>query len=116
VSVVICDDATIHALNRQFLRHDYPTDVLSFPLGDTLPDGTTLLGEIVISMDTATRNAQRYHQSLERELVHLALHGTLHLLGYDDQTPAQRRRMRYKERTYLRYLERSSPDRLQHRP
>jgi probable rRNA maturation factor len=102
VSLVLCDDATIHALNRQFLGHDYPTDVLSFPLNAPTPDGKHLLGEIVISVETAERNARRYRQPLERELLHLVIHGILHLLGYDDTTPKNRRRMRRKELAYLR--------------
>ncbi|MFA0738010.1 MAG: hypothetical protein LKKZDAJK_001110 [Candidatus Fervidibacter sp.] len=102
VSLVFCDDATIHALNRQFLNHDYPTDVLSFPLNAMTPEGARLLGEIIISVETAERNARRYRQPLERELLRLVIHGTLHLLGYDDTTPENRRRMRRKELAYLR--------------
>ncbi len=102
ISLVLCGDATIQALNRQFLGHDYPTDVLSFPLNAPMPDGHRLLGEIVISVETAERNARRYRQPSERELLRLVIHGTLHLLGYDDSTPENRRRMRQKELAYLR--------------
>lgn len=102
VSLVLCDDATIQALNHQFLGHDYPTDVLSFPLNAVTPEGARLLGEIIISVETAERNARRYRQPLEQELLRLVIHGTLHLLGYDDSTPDNRRRMRRKELAYLR--------------
>ena len=104
VSLVFCDDATIQTLNRQFLNHDYPTDVLSFPLNPPTPDGRRWLGEIIISVETAERNARRYRQPLEWELLRLVIHGTLHLLGYEDTTPVGRRRMRRKERLYLSRL------------
>ncbi|MGQ9520224.1 MAG: rRNA maturation RNase YbeY [Candidatus Fervidibacter sp.] len=114
VSLVLCDDDTIHELNLRYLGHDYPTDVLSFPLGaeTTQPNKNGLpgepewqmLGEIVISVETAKRNAKKYRQILESELLRLAIHGTLHLLGYDDETPPQRRLMRRKERIYLKRL------------
>ncbi|MER3501024.1 MAG: rRNA maturation RNase YbeY [Candidatus Fervidibacterota bacterium] len=107
ISIVLCDDETIHDLNRQFLRHDYPTDVLSFVLGETLADDGSIRwhGEIIISVDTAARHAHRFRHPLERELLHLAIHGTLHLLGYNDATPQQRRRMRRKELAYLKQLD-----------
>lgn len=114
VSLVLCDDDLIHELNLRYLGHDYPTDVLSFPLGaeTTQPNKNGLpgepegqmLGEIIISVETAERNAKKYRQTLESELLRLAIHGTLHLLGYDDETPHQRRLMRRKERIYLKRL------------
>ncbi len=106
ISIVLCDDKTIHELNIRFLRHDYPTDVLSFSLGgDELTGQTKLVGEIIISVETAERNAKKFHQTLEQELLRLAIHGTLHLLGYDDATPQQRRKMRRREREYLKLVE-----------
>lgn len=100
VSLVLCDDRTIHELNIRYLGHDYPTDVLSFPLSE----GELLVGEIIISVETAERNAKRFRQTLEQELLRLAIHGTLHLLGYDDATSQQRKRMRQKERRYLKLI------------
>lgn len=106
ISLVLCDDRTIHELNVRYLGHDYPTDVLSFPLNrDELTGQTRLVGEIIISVETAERNAKKFRQTLEQELLRLAIHGTLHLLGYDDITPQQRRRMRAKERKYLKLVE-----------
>lgn len=64
-----------------------------------------MLGEIVIGVETAHRNAKRYGQSLEQELLRLAVHGTLHLLGYDDTTPQQRQQMRRKEQRYLQQFQ-----------
>lgn len=100
ISLVLCDDKTIHELNIRYLGHDYPTDVLSFPLSE----GEPLVGEIIISVETAERNAKRFRQTLEQELLRLAIHGTLHLLGYDDTTSQQRKRMRQKERKYLKLV------------
>lgn len=83
VHVLITGDARIQALNRDYLGHDRPTDVLSFPDGDELPSGHRLLGQIVVSLDTARRQAEAAGHSEIRELEELVLHGTLHLLGYD---------------------------------
>ncbi len=108
ISLVLCDDETIRDLNARYLGHDYPTDVLSFNLSGAEQherESGELVGEIIISVETAERNAKRFRQTLERELLRLAIHGVLHLLGYDDATPSQRRRMREKERKYLRLVE-----------
>ncbi len=88
VSVLICDDDEMHRLNKQFRGVDAPTDVLAFPQDRdaTLPDGTRLLGDVVISLDTAKRQAESRGHSLVTESVLLGLHGTLHLLGHDDHT------------------------------
>jgi len=107
ISIVLCDDRTIHELNIRYLGHDHPTDVLSFNLSADEGGGERgkgLVGEIIISVETAERNAKRFRQTLEQELLRLAVHGTLHLLGYDDATPEQRRRMRWKERKYLKLV------------
>ena len=83
VHVLVTGDDRIRELNRDYLGHDAPTDVLSFPDGDMLPDGRRLLGQIVVSLDTARRQAEEQDHSLIRELEELVLHATLHLLGYD---------------------------------
>lgn len=98
VSVAIVDDATIHRLNREYLQHDEPTDVLSFVLE---ANEKTLEGEIVVSVDTAAAAAARFGWTTADELLLYVVHGTLHLLGYDDQTPAALREMREQERHYL---------------
>lgn len=108
ISVVLSDDDKVWELNRRFLNHDYPTDVLSFRLSEEKPtqsEKEILLGEIIMGVEIAERNAKRYNQTLERELTRLAIHGTLHLLGYDDSTESQRRKMRRKERNYLKQIE-----------
>jgi probable rRNA maturation factor len=100
VSIAIVDDETIHRLNRQFLEHDYATDVLSFALAD--PPG--LEGEIVASIDTARREAALAGWSPEDELLLYAVHGALHLVGHDDHDPAPAAAMRAAERAVLARL------------
>lgn len=81
VSLAIVDAKTMHELNRRHLNHDYPTDVLSFLLEQS---EDRLEGEIIVSADEAALNAPRFHWSPEAELTLYAVHGTLHLCGYDD--------------------------------
>ena len=83
VHVLVTGDGRIRDLNREFIGNDTPTDVLSFPDGDLLPVGRRLLGSIVVSLDTARRQAGDEGHSEIRELQELVLHATLHLLGYD---------------------------------
>lgn len=83
IHILLTGDREIRTLNRDYLGHDRATDVLSFPDGDELPSGHRFLGEIVISLDTARRQAAEAGIEERRELEELALHGTLHLLGYD---------------------------------
>ena len=85
VHLVLTDDQTIRELNHRFLGRDRETDVLSFPDGDRLPSGHLFLGEIVISLESARREAWKMGHDEIRELCELALHGTLHLLGYDHE-------------------------------
>jgi len=82
---LITGDDRIRDLNHRYLDRDRPTDVLSFPDGDQLPSGRTLLGEIIISVDSARRQADALGHSEDREISELALHGVLHLLGYDHE-------------------------------
>lgn len=98
ISVAVVDDATIGRLHGQFLNDPSPTDVLSFTL-ERSPD--YLEGEVVLSADTARANAARYRSTAEREALLYAIHGTLHLVGYDDATPSDRARMRRQEKKYL---------------
>ena len=86
VSIVLAGDATVRRLNRDFRGKDTTTDVLSFPSGgDHLPDGSRPLGEIVISVAQAARQAEAAGHSLAREVRVLVIHGYLHLLGYDHE-------------------------------
>ena len=98
LSIAGVDDATIHALNRQYLGHDCSTDVLSFVLERS--DGY-LEGEVVASSETALRAAVQFGWSADDELLLYVIHGTLHLIGYDDQDAESLAAMRAAEATYL---------------
>lgn len=99
LSLAIVDDPAIHQINREYLQHDYPTDVISFLLQDE-PAG--LVGQLVVSSDTAAREAAQLGQCVEDELLLYVIHGTLHLMGYDDHEPQDAVRMRQAEAEYLR--------------
>lgn len=97
LSIALVTDPEIHSLNRQYRQKDKPTDVLSFPLADDVCPA--LLGDVVISVDTATRQAHRRGHSLREEIQTLLIHGVLHLLGYDHEVSrSEAIRMRKKER------------------
>jgi len=118
INILISDDLSIKQLNRQFRNIDDSTDVLSFPMvymengrilsvdGDyDLDEGLLLLGDIVISIETAQRQAELYGHSLERELAFLASHGVFHLLGYDHMGRDEETRMLLKQEAVLDKLE-----------
>lgn len=98
ISVAVVDNEAIHALNNEFLSHDYPTDVLSFLL-DEGPEGID--GEVIVSAEMAARQAARFDWTPTAELLLYVIHGTLHLVGYDDTTPAAAAEMRAAEATML---------------
>ncbi len=100
VTVALVGDHRIQALNRDFRGYDKPTDVLAFTSGDAVePNGQPYLGDIVISVETADRQARRRGSELRRELKVLTLHGFLHLLGYDHATDdGEMRRIEYRLR------------------
>jgi len=124
--LILVDDARIAQLKAAYLGEEKATDVLSFPLaevrgqgsggrgqkgriknrpvldfGPPTPDLRPLLGDVVISLETAERQAVKHHRSLEEEVAHLLVHGILHLVGYDHPTSKERRRMRRLERRFL---------------
>lgn len=96
IDIILLTDRRIRTLNKQYLQHDYATDVLTFPL-----DEQPLYGEIYVSLETARRQANEYGVTVVNELARLAVHGALHLLGYDDADPADRRVMHELENTYI---------------
>jgi probable rRNA maturation factor len=98
ISLAVVDDPTIHDLNRRFLNHDWPTDVLSFVLDER--DGH-LEGEVVISADTAATVAAEIGGSPAEEQLLYVIHGMLHLVGFDDKSAADATRMRAAEQDYL---------------
>jgi len=84
LSIALVSDVQIKRLNKLYRNKDKPTDVLSFPIGEKVEDWL-ILGDIVISVDTARRQAQELGHSLEEELKRLLVHGLVHLLGYDHE-------------------------------
>lgn len=108
VSVALVDDARIRELNRDYRGKDRPTDVLSFPMNEEIETGDDrlfLLGDVVISLPTAARQAGEYGWGLGEEIARLAVHGTLHLLGYDHEgDEAEAEDMRRREEEILRGL------------
>jgi probable rRNA maturation factor len=83
IVLAFVNNKAIQELNLRFLKQDKPTDVLSFPLGEKGPDGKYYLGDIIISVPVAYKQAAEKKISLERELEILTIHGFLHLLGYE---------------------------------
>ena len=96
------DNATIHQLNKRYLQHDEPTDVLTFPLSE--PSSRKLAGEIVIGAEVALAQAQAQGHDVQAELALYVIHGILHLCGYGDKTSAEAIKMHERERHYLRLL------------
>lgn len=104
LSVMLCDDDAIAELNAQWRGKDQPTDVLSFPQGEGPPGAPPALGDVVISLDTAGRQADEAGHPLATELVVLLVHGLLHLLGHDHHEEAERAAMRAEESRVLTAL------------
>lgn len=105
VSLSFVDNETIRGLNDQYRGIDEPTDVLSFPQDDDLPlELPYILGDIVISLERAAEQAQEYGHGLEREVLYLAVHGLLHLIGYDHQTEEDKSAIRAREEEVLAKL------------
>ena len=88
VSVALVDDAYIQVLNHEYRGVDQPTDVLAFPMEDGGSSGEPALGDIVISLERARDQARQFKHPIRREVALLAVHGLLHLLGYEDDTEA----------------------------
>src|SRR5438128_3013960 len=100
ISLAFVDNATIHTLNKRYLDHDEPTDVLSFPLSE----GKKLAGELVIGAEVAQAQAAERGHDVQAELALYVIHGLLHLCGYDDHSDEDVKEMRERERAYLKEL------------
>lgn len=88
ISIVITDDETVRRLNHQYRQVDAPTDVLSFPAEDPgILDEPPYLGDLIVALPTVERQAQNEGHAVEDELLLAVVHGSLHLLGYDHDTP-----------------------------
>jgi probable rRNA maturation factor len=110
VDILLTDDETVQDLNCRYRGIDKPTDVLSFaqrehiagaPVLPTAPDLPIILGDVVISVDTALKQSKQHEVSLDRELALLTVHGILHLIGYEDESEAGARAMHARERELL---------------
>lgn len=99
LSIVLSDHATVHDLNREYLAHDYETDVLSFSMSEGTENEVD--GEVYVDLDTAHERCAEFDSSYEEEAARYAVHGLLHLLGYDDATPDEKAKMRAREDAYL---------------
>lgn len=98
INIAVIDGPAIHELNRQWLQHDYPTDVLSFLMEQ---DGPHLEGDVFVSAEMALEMAPQFGWNAADELLLYVVHGVLHLTGHDDQTDDALQLMREKERFYL---------------
>ncbi len=85
LSVALVGNSEIRKLNSQFRHKDAPTDVLSFPMGESLLPGLRMLGDVIISVEKAEEQARQRRRTLDEELVTLLIHGILHLVGYDHE-------------------------------
>lgn len=99
LSYIFCDDDYLLNINRDFLQHDYYTDIITFNLASTKQP---IEGEIYISVDTVRTNAERFNVFFNNELHRVIFHGVLHLCGYKDKSIAQQKLMRSKEDYYLK--------------
>jgi rRNA maturation RNase YbeY len=99
LNIILCSDDFLLEMNRNYLNHNYYTDVITFDLSDS---PTSIIGEIYISMDRVKENAFLLKQKPIDELHRIMLHGLLHLCGYKDKTTYQQKQMRIKEDEYLK--------------
>ena len=104
LSIVIVPDSRIKLLNKKYLNEVHPTDVLSFDFLSEERNPKQISGEVIISADTAVRNARIYHTSVHQEVLLYVVHGILHLLCYDDHDGEDIRKMRGKEEVLMKYI------------
>ena len=104
LSIVLVNDMHIKNLNWKYRRNDSATDVLAFPMRDARRLSGVILGDAVISVETAKREAKKRKKDLQDELNLYIVHGILHLLGYDDEKIRARKKMKEKEREIIKLL------------
>ena len=100
ISLAFVDNPTLHGINKRFLEHDEPTDVITFPYSS----GKVLVGELVIGVEVALEQARVGGHEVDAELALYVIHGLLHLVGYDDKDAHDRKQMRVRERYHLNGL------------
>ena len=102
VTIALADDATLRDLNREWRGKDKPTNVLSFPSGDEItPGGPVFLGDVILARQTLLREANDQEKPNQSHLAHLVVHGILHLMGWDHETPDDAQEMETLEREIL---------------
>jgi probable rRNA maturation factor len=104
VSYILTEDTHSRQLNHAYRNIDKTTDVLSFELTDPIHPGNAYLGEVYISVDRAQQQAKNANRTLQEESTHLAVHGTLHLLGHKHDTDKGYKQMQKEEKKYLAFL------------
>ena len=97
IGYLFCDDEKILEVNREYLGHDYYTDIITFDYCE----GDTLNGDLVISLDTVRTNAEKFHKAYDEELHRVIIHGILHLCGINDKGPGEREQMEAAENRAL---------------
>lgn len=97
INYILCSDSYLLDINRQYLNHDYFTDVITFDYSED----NVISGDIFISVDTVSDNAKEYNVTFEKELERVMIHGVLHLVGYNDKSEDEVKEMRAKENQYL---------------
>jgi probable rRNA maturation factor len=100
LSLVFCSDEYLLEVNRQYLQHDYYTDIITFDYCE----GKLISGDLLISIDRVEENAKKLNIPFEEELCRVMIHGTLHLIGFKDKTPAEEKAMRNAENKALALL------------
>lgn len=100
ISVILCSDEYLLSVNKQFLKHDYYTDIITF----NYCEGERVSGDLFISVDSVRENAKTYGVTFQEELHRVLIHGVLHLLGYDDHTDAEKVIMKERENLSLQRL------------
>jgi probable rRNA maturation factor len=102
ISLAFVDNTTIHRLNKQYLDHDEPTDVLSFPY--SAANAKKLEGELILGAEVANQQATERGHDVQTELALYVIHGLLHLCGYDDKSAGAEKEMRERERHYMQQM------------
>lgn len=99
INYVFCSDTKLRSINRQYLNHNYFTDIITFDLSETKNE---IIGEIYISVDRVRDNAQHHKTTFSKEILRVIYHGALHLCGYDDKNPKDEKVMRMMEDRLIR--------------
>lgn len=99
INYIFCTDKTVLEINRQFLLHDFYTDIITFDLSES----NAITAEVYISIDRAKENAAQIGVSIKSELHRVIFHGVLHLCGYKDKSKEEKEKMREKEEYYLKH-------------